>query len=163
MQGQRTVYAALLVLYKQYAPAIAAWDLVTLKPLFSEEQRLLRELALLEQRRVTVATRLQKQYLPQSEETLSLRQLMEAVSSQETSPFSASHCSRLLKLGEGISQDMAELERLRAPLLPALSAALSFLERNEGLLLVQRPSYSPRGYPKTPSTPSGTLRLDRKV
>lgn len=123
LEGQRAVYAALLMLYRDYQEAMQAWDLVALKPLLLDEQKLLRELHLLERRRLSAAAQLAKQFgLPgespprQSE----LLPLLEAKKAQ-----------KLESLGREIARDMEQLQSLREPLLPALESALAFLARHD--------------------------------
>jgi hypothetical protein len=188
LQGQRTVYAALLQLYKDNHKAMQEWDLVALKPLFAQEQKLLRELQLLEQRRSSTVAQLNRELsvnisVDKGEQSsgveysadqgksellasLTMGKLLELLeenaelNKNSTGSISSPAQRRNIKqLGEEILSSMSKIEDAREPLLSAIEAALGYLERND----TQPPSATPYSKPGDLQRQTESRILDKKL
>ncbi|MCL2549047.1 MAG: flagellar protein FlgN [Symbiobacteriaceae bacterium] len=170
LQGQRTIYAALLSLYKEHFGDIKEWNLVALKPLLYEEQRLMRELNLLEQRRLAAVTRLASSLgVPPTEvkKHLTHKQLLELLEqttlADEDPQEKKQQLKRLADLGIELAAAMQELTTAREPLLPLLQNALEYIDRNDPDRASEPSVYE--ADPKTGRRPTTrtTPVLDKKV
>ena len=77
LRGQRTVYAALVSLYHKHESDISEMNLAAIKPMLLEEQRLLKELGILEQHRLTAVSRLWQEIVGEDSNLLEESQLLQ--------------------------------------------------------------------------------------
>ena len=170
LQGQRALYAALLVLYQQHHAGIDDWDLVALRPLFSEEQRILHQLALLEQRRISSLSKLAAELNLPANPLPSQTHLLAALrscSGGDNGHITADKSNRIEALGAEIKTLMSEVSQRRQPVEELLQNALGVLRRNDSDKV--SPAVSPGSLAYASSTSAALAKrrqagiLDKKV
>ncbi|MCL2548636.1 MAG: hypothetical protein FWE76_05705 [Symbiobacteriaceae bacterium] len=173
LQGQRTVYAALLSLYQNHLGDIKEWNLVALKPVLLEEQRLMRELNLLEQRRLAAVSRLAvsqgidpaeaKHNLAHKQILQLLTESIKGAEDRQLRTQMADQLKQLTELGNEIAADMARLTETREPLLPLLQNALNYIRRNDPEKTAGTAVYETPGRPKRRVASRNIPVIDKKV
>ena len=169
LQGQRTVYAALLSLYQNSLGDIKEQNLVALKPMLFEEQRLMRELNLYEQRRLQAVSRLAvslgvepleaKRHLSHKE----ILALLEQSLVTAPDPVMTQQRQQLEQLGKEIGEAMEKLTAAREPLLPLLQNAINYIERNDPERATGAAPYETPGGRRRPPATRNLPIIDKKV